>query len=912
MTRTQLKPPGYHTLRDGETLAGLAQAYGLPSEAPIWADPRNANVRRERKGAKNVRAGDIVYVPSTRPTSEARAPRTEANRATDQTHVFQAAAGPGVVRLCRLVLPTNWRSVGASAGASEGASDDGKEKSELDRLTAALSAIPCANARGILLPPRSPSAEKMQFFRTDRFGAIRVIDESRIEDFSGASRQPPPVRLESGAEFLLYACASAERVKRAISALRTDFSGAMARLRFTKLAVTPAGTGAFETDPFGLKKPQLAHLLNDEVFTRGATSMWRSGDQILKALPRSPVEANARYVFARCEAMSAVIAAHLIGARAVSIVEGTAPEYGIFGFARMLHDAAAARTRVPALERGWQGEYVDRWVRYAYAASENAEIDPSLFHDAVWIRVASWGWVSSANDVADLQARHAAGKAAPPHPMAHPRTGRVTAPACYRYYQYYGGTAGMKGTYAYFALGRFAPRAASAIGNDWYMQTETALDEVRVSAEGVSGLIRQLLAERASPAAMVNALLDWHEDLEATLADFRGYLELATAVDLRWWEIAEPAAWIAPILTAYAASGIEKLSSLFKEYFGDWEHVQAVQRMLGTGEKVEKFRVAIGGLSKKLGRQPNRKAARSIGDSKITADFLNRKLTLEVQGDLPLKATLDFEIVEEMAPTVRTHQQRVRGRLTKLRRVTGPPRVQPVIRPVLPELHQWPYLAIPVGQAIQLQRTWEDFRAKHLTADQRAFLAVRLMAGGGQLASSAAALAGLLVHRRNPLRPAGKNVLWRIDKFVGGGAVLLEIGANAYEGAVLLLSPSSDLQRAWAAGEVVDGTLYTVKAMALATGAPALLVGVSQVIGGASIVSTIGWLNWYATAVGFVVLAADIGIVLARDPHSIIDDVLDQLEKAADAELDRGRDGSSPRTARELKELRRRLETLLQ
>ena len=80
-----------HVVSEGEHLARIAGFRGFRSYAPLWNDPANEALRRQRTNPNILAVGDHTHVP----TLELR----EVDRATEKRHRFRAELHPLVVRL---------------------------------------------------------------------------------------------------------------------------------------------------------------------------------------------------------------------------------------------------------------------------------------------------------------------------------------------------------------------------------------------------------------------------------------------------------------------------------------------------------------------------------------------------------------------------------------------------------------------------------------------------------------------------------------------------------------------------------------------------------------------------------------------------------------------------------------------
>lgn len=80
-----------HVVSAGEHLARIAALRGFRSYAPLWNDPANEALRRQRTNPNILAVGDHAHVPNP----ELR----EVDRATEKRHRFRAELHPLVVRL---------------------------------------------------------------------------------------------------------------------------------------------------------------------------------------------------------------------------------------------------------------------------------------------------------------------------------------------------------------------------------------------------------------------------------------------------------------------------------------------------------------------------------------------------------------------------------------------------------------------------------------------------------------------------------------------------------------------------------------------------------------------------------------------------------------------------------------------
>jgi hypothetical protein len=72
---------GWHTVQQGETLIGLARAYGVFDWRIIWNHAENAPLRRQRVNPQILGPGDRVFIPPPAPV--------EYEVAIDQKHTFR-------------------------------------------------------------------------------------------------------------------------------------------------------------------------------------------------------------------------------------------------------------------------------------------------------------------------------------------------------------------------------------------------------------------------------------------------------------------------------------------------------------------------------------------------------------------------------------------------------------------------------------------------------------------------------------------------------------------------------------------------------------------------------------------------------------------------------------------------------
>ncbi len=84
-----MTPP--HTVKQGEHLSSIAEAYGFRSIKPIWDHPDNAKVKDLRKNPNVLLPGDVLVIPD-------RAFKEE-SRSTEKRHRFKAVGEKLVLRL---------------------------------------------------------------------------------------------------------------------------------------------------------------------------------------------------------------------------------------------------------------------------------------------------------------------------------------------------------------------------------------------------------------------------------------------------------------------------------------------------------------------------------------------------------------------------------------------------------------------------------------------------------------------------------------------------------------------------------------------------------------------------------------------------------------------------------------------
>ncbi|NMO15131.1 LysM peptidoglycan-binding domain-containing protein [Pyxidicoccus fallax] len=82
--------PKLHTVRQGECLASIAQAYGFFLDT-LWQHPSNARLRQERRDPYVLRPGDQVTIPDLRPR--------QVSCRTGATHRFKLRGVPEKLRL---------------------------------------------------------------------------------------------------------------------------------------------------------------------------------------------------------------------------------------------------------------------------------------------------------------------------------------------------------------------------------------------------------------------------------------------------------------------------------------------------------------------------------------------------------------------------------------------------------------------------------------------------------------------------------------------------------------------------------------------------------------------------------------------------------------------------------------------
>jgi N-acetylmuramoyl-L-alanine amidase len=76
-----LRRGGWHTVQQGETMIGLARAYGVFDWRTIWSHAQNASLRRQRANPQILGPGDRVFIPPPAPV--------EYEVAIDQKHTFR-------------------------------------------------------------------------------------------------------------------------------------------------------------------------------------------------------------------------------------------------------------------------------------------------------------------------------------------------------------------------------------------------------------------------------------------------------------------------------------------------------------------------------------------------------------------------------------------------------------------------------------------------------------------------------------------------------------------------------------------------------------------------------------------------------------------------------------------------------
>jgi hypothetical protein len=77
-----------HEVEKGESILSIAQEYGLLPDS-IWNDPANDELRKKRKFADRLSAGDIVFIRDKKTKEE--------SGSTEQRHRFKKKGGLGVM-----------------------------------------------------------------------------------------------------------------------------------------------------------------------------------------------------------------------------------------------------------------------------------------------------------------------------------------------------------------------------------------------------------------------------------------------------------------------------------------------------------------------------------------------------------------------------------------------------------------------------------------------------------------------------------------------------------------------------------------------------------------------------------------------------------------------------------------------
>lgn len=79
-----------YVVKKGDCLSSIAAEHGLPWKV-LWADPKNANLKRKRKDPNVLMPGDVVFVPDTRERME--------DCATEDRHRFLRKRGRTLLRI---------------------------------------------------------------------------------------------------------------------------------------------------------------------------------------------------------------------------------------------------------------------------------------------------------------------------------------------------------------------------------------------------------------------------------------------------------------------------------------------------------------------------------------------------------------------------------------------------------------------------------------------------------------------------------------------------------------------------------------------------------------------------------------------------------------------------------------------
>lgn len=125
---------GYHTVKQGEYLSGIAYQYGFSHYKTIWDHPNNAELKQKRQNPSVLFPGDQVFIPNKE--------QREESRPADKQHKFQVDTEKLQLRL---VLEDLYEK--PIAGASCDLIVDG----DLHKLT--------SNARGLIELPIRPDAK---------------------------------------------------------------------------------------------------------------------------------------------------------------------------------------------------------------------------------------------------------------------------------------------------------------------------------------------------------------------------------------------------------------------------------------------------------------------------------------------------------------------------------------------------------------------------------------------------------------------------------------------------------------------------------------------------------------------------------------------------------------------------------
>src|SRR5579863_4620743 len=76
----------YYSVKEGEHLSGIADAFGFTDYAKVWNDPNNTELKQQRDNPHVLFPGDRICIPEKTPKSY--------SKPTDQRHRFVRKATP--------------------------------------------------------------------------------------------------------------------------------------------------------------------------------------------------------------------------------------------------------------------------------------------------------------------------------------------------------------------------------------------------------------------------------------------------------------------------------------------------------------------------------------------------------------------------------------------------------------------------------------------------------------------------------------------------------------------------------------------------------------------------------------------------------------------------------------------------